>query len=120
MEASLQARISSLEAELDKMSPNLKSRDKLDDTLARFKQVDAEFEEARVTVKEARDKFNAVKAKRCTLFNRAYQHISDRIDPVYKDLTKGTAAPLGGVAYLSLEDSEVSAISQLNVRVWPR
>lgn len=27
---------------------------------------------------------------------------------MYKDLTKGKAAPMGGVAYLSLEDSEVS------------
>lgn len=27
---------------------------------------------------------------------------------MYKDLTKGKASPLGGVAYLSLEDSEVS------------
>ena len=44
---------------------------------------------------------------RCELFNKAYNHISDRIDQVYKDLTKGKASPMGGVAYLSLEDSEV-------------
>lgn len=43
----------------------------------------------------------------CELFNKAYNHISDHIDQVYKDLTKGKAAPMGGVAYLSLEDSEV-------------
>ena len=45
---------------------------------------------------------------RCELFNKAYNHISERIDQVYKDLTKGKAAPMGGVAYLSLEDSEAS------------
>lgn len=27
---------------------------------------------------------------------------------MYKDLTKGKAAPMGGVAYLNLEDSEVN------------
>jgi structural maintenance of chromosome 1 len=43
----------------------------------------------------------------CELFNKAYNHISERIDQVYKDLTKGKASPMGGVAYLSLEDSEV-------------
>ena len=32
---------------------------------------------------------------------------SDRIDQVYKELTKEKASPMGGVAYLSLEDSEV-------------
>jgi chromosome segregation ATPase len=41
------------------------------------------------------------------MFNKAYNHISERIDEVYKDLTKGKSAPMGGVAYLSLEDSEV-------------
>ena len=41
------------------------------------------------------------------MFNKAYNHISERIDQVYKDLTKGKMAPTGGVAYLTLEDSEV-------------
>lgn len=52
---------------------------------------------------------------RCELFNKAYNHISERIDEVYKDLTKGKSAPMGGVAYLSLEDSEVilGRLSQL-------
>ena len=45
---------------------------------------------------------------RCDLFNKAFTHISERIDQIYKDLTKGKAAPMGGVAYLSLEDNEVS------------
>lgn len=44
------------------------------------------------------------------MFNKAYNHISERIDEVYKELTKGKAAPMGGVAYLSLEDSEVGCL----------
>lgn len=44
----------------------------------------------------------------CDRFNKAFTHISERIDKVYKDLTKGKHSPMGGVAYLSLEDSEVS------------
>ncbi len=40
------------------------------------------------------------------MFNRAYDHISKNIDPIYKDLTKSKAFPLGGTAYLSLEDTE--------------
>jgi len=49
--------------------------------------------------------------RRCDLFNKAYTHISDHIDQVYKELTKGKASPMGGVAYLSLEDSEVRRIN---------
>ena len=44
---------------------------------------------------------------RYELFMKAYNHVSENIDTVYKDLTRGKAAPMGGVAYLSLEDSEV-------------
>lgn len=43
---------------------------------------------------------------------KAYNHVSERIDAVYKDLTRGKAAPMGGVAYLSLEDSEVGGWCQ--------
>jgi hypothetical protein len=48
----------------------------------------------------------------CDLFNKAFTHIADKIDTVYKDLTKGNNAPTGGVAYLSLEESDVSLISK--------
>jgi structural maintenance of chromosome 1 len=90
--------------------------------------MEKEADKARKDSKSARDQFNDVKrrkhlnssavlerhshlATRCELFNKAYNHISDRIDQVYKDLTKGKASPMGGVAYLSLENSEVSLCS---------
>lgn len=80
---------------------------RLGDSEARFKEIDGEFEKAREAAKEAKEAFTALKKERCTLFNKAYDHISDRIDKVYKELTKGAAAPTGGVAYLTLDDSEV-------------
>jgi len=55
---------------------------------------------------------NPLTLNRCDLFNQAFTHISGCINDVYKDLTKGKAAPLGGVAYLSLEDSEVCVVFQ--------
>lgn len=91
---------------------------------AKLVETEKEAEKARKESKQARDDFNDIKKKRlakpvlymhpishpvrCDLFNKAYNHIAERIDQVYKDLTKGKAAPMGGVAYLSLEDSEVS------------
>ena len=45
---------------------------------------------------------------RCDTFNKAYNHISDKIDQVvHKDLKKGKASPMRGVAYPSLDDNEV-------------
>ena len=106
------------------MAPNLKAIDRLDDVEAKLLETEREADKARKDSKNARDQFNEIKRKRyvftsrfltlnadvegrCELFNKAYNHISERIDQVYKDLTKGKMAPTGGVAYLTLEDSEV-------------
>jgi len=45
--------------------------------------------------------------RRTEQFKKAFEHIAERIDQVYKDLTKNKAAPMGGVAYLTFEDDEV-------------
>ena len=74
---------------------------------AKLAATDKEFDTIRRTTKKAKDTFNDLRKRRCDMFNKAYTHISERIDEVYKDLTKGKASPMGGVAYLSLEDSEV-------------
>lgn len=43
---------------------------------------------------------------RYELFQNAFTHISEQIDPIYKELTRSETFPLGGTAYLTLEDSE--------------
>ncbi|KAG6902949.1 hypothetical protein C0995_009341 [Termitomyces sp. Mi166 len=98
--------VAKLNAEIERMAPNLKAIDRLEDVEAKLAETEREAEKARKDSKTARDEFQDVKRRRCELFNKAYNHISDRIDQVYKDLTKGKASPMGGVAYLSLEDSE--------------
>ncbi|EIW51887.1 cohesin complex subunit psm1 [Trametes versicolor FP-101664 SS1] len=98
--------ISKVNAEIEHMAPNLKAMDRLDDVEAKLVETEKEAERARTDSKKAREQFNEIKRKRCEMFNKAYNHISERIDQVYKDLTKGKMAPTGGVAYLTLEDSE--------------
>ncbi|KAF6764433.1 cohesin complex subunit psm1 [Ephemerocybe angulata] len=102
--------IANTNVEIERMAPNMKAMERLDDVEAKLATTEREAEKARKDSKEARDRFNDVKRRRCEMFNKAYNHISDRIDQVYKDLTKGKAAPMGGVAYLSLEDNEESSI----------
>jgi structural maintenance of chromosome 1 len=57
------------------------------------------------------------RSSRCDLFNKAFKHMQERIDPIYKDLTKGKAAPMGGVAYLSAEEYEVRSRAHLSLPV---
>ncbi|KAJ7032498.1 condensin complex subunit SMC1 [Mycena alexandri] len=104
--AEFDSEITKLNAEIERMAPNMKAIDRLEDVEAKLADTEKEADKARKDSKTARDDFTEIKRRRCELFNKAYNHISDRIDQVYKDLTKGKASPMGGVAYLSLEDSE--------------
>lgn len=92
---------------------------RLDDVEAKLSATDHEFDRIRKEAKNAKDAFAATKKKRYNLFNKAFQHISENIDKVYKELTKGKASLMGGVAYLSLEESDVRSRKNCSGRVDP-
>lgn len=104
MEDKLQERISSLTAELEKLNPNMRAIERLESVENRLKATEQDFENSRTALKEARDAFNTIKAKRFELFNKAFEHIKEQIVAVYKDLTRSEAFPIGGHAYLDIED----------------
>ncbi|KAF7984629.1 hypothetical protein HWV62_12853 [Athelia sp. TMB] len=117
--AEFDAAITKLNSEIERMAPNTKAIDRLGDVEQKLADTEKEADKARKDSKSARDHFNDVKQRRCDLFNKAYNHISERIDQVYKDLTKGKASPMGGVAYLSLEDSEEPYIAGIKYHAMP-
>ncbi|KIM24825.1 hypothetical protein M408DRAFT_26772 [Serendipita vermifera MAFF 305830] len=115
----LDTKIQTLTNEIDHMAPNMKANERLDDVAHKLKDAEAESEQAKKASKAARDRFNDVRRQRTELFRRAFDHIAERIDRVYKDLTKGKAAPMGGVAYLNLEDSEEPYLSGVTFHAMP-
>ncbi|KAI0063838.1 cohesin complex subunit psm1 [Artomyces pyxidatus] len=117
--ADFDAAILKLSSEIDRMTPNMKAIERLDDVESKLAETEKEADKARKDSKNARDNFNDVKQRRTDMFNKAYNHISERIDQVYKDLTKGKAAPMGGVAYLSLEDNEEPYASGIKYHAMP-
>ncbi|KAI0041884.1 cohesin complex subunit psm1 [Auriscalpium vulgare] len=117
--AELDAQILKLSGEIERMTPNMKAIERLDDVEAKLAETEKEADKARKDSKNARDAFNDVKQRRTKMFNKAYEHISARIDQVYKDLTKGKAAPMGGVAYLSLEDNEEPYLAGIKYHAMP-
>lgn len=119
MEQTMLEKISTTQAEIDRLSPNMKAIERLDETEAKLAATTAEFDKARQTAKEAKDDFNRLKQKRTELFTAAYDHISNAIDKVYKDLTKGKLAPMGGTAYLSLEDTEEPYLTGIKYHAMP-
>lgn len=105
-EAELRVRIENVEKELQQLTPNTKAMERMKDVEQKLKEFDREFNKARQDERRSATRFNEVKQLRTELFMKAFTHISDRIDGVYKELTKSASSPLGGSAYLTLEEED--------------
>ncbi|KAG0472907.1 hypothetical protein HPP92_014764 [Vanilla planifolia] len=105
-ELDFKQRMDTLVAEIERTAPNLKALDQYEALQGKEREVTEKFDAVRKEEKEISDKFNAVKQKRYELFMEAFDHISKSIDKIYKQLTKSHTHPLGGTAYLNLENED--------------
>uniref|UniRef100_A0A2P2LWW5 Structural maintenance of chromosomes protein n=6 Tax=Rhizophora mucronata TaxID=61149 RepID=A0A2P2LWW5_RHIMU len=106
IEADFKQKMDALTSEIERTSPNLKALDQYEALQEKEKAVTEEFEAARKKEKQIADAYNSVKQRRYELFMEAFNHISNNIDKIYKQLTKSSTHPLGGTAYLNLENED--------------
>ncbi|KAI9755380.1 MAG: substrate-specific activator of APC-dependent proteolysis [Chaenotheca gracillima] len=119
LDEELQDKIATLASELDKMAPNMRAIERLEGVEGRLKGTEKDFEDARRRAKRTKEEFQDVREKRLELFNKAFSHISEQIGPVYKDLTRSTTFPLGGQAYLDMEDSDEPYLDGIKYHAMP-
>ncbi|XP_024013454.1 structural maintenance of chromosomes protein 1 [Eutrema salsugineum] len=106
LDAEFRQKIESKTSKIDRTAPNLRALDQYEAIQEKEKQVSQEFEAARKEEKQVADAYNTVKQKRYELFMEAFNHIASNIDKIYKQLTKSNTHPLGGTAYLNLENED--------------
>ncbi|XWS36431.1 hypothetical protein CRYUN_Cryun20dG0085500 [Craigia yunnanensis] len=106
LEAEFKQKIDALVSEIERTAPNLKALDQYKTLQEKERDVTEEFEAARKEEKQVADAYNSVKQRRYELFMEALNHISSNIDRIYKQLTKSGTHPLGGTAYLNLENED--------------
>jgi structural maintenance of chromosome 1 len=97
----------------------MRAGERLAATEARLAAVDAHFADTRKRAAAAKRAFEDVKQKRHDLFMKAFTHISENIGGTYKDLTKSPQFPLGGQAYLDMEDSSEPYLAGLKYHAMP-
>ncbi|CAG9942140.1 unnamed protein product [Clonostachys rosea f. rosea IK726] len=120
VEDSLTEKITSLTMELEKLNPNMRAMERLESVETRLKQTDQDYEDSKLAAQKAKDEFKDVKDKRYELFNKAFSHIQEQITHVYKDLTRSEAYPLGGQAYLDIEeDTDMPYLSGIKYHAMP-
>ncbi|KAL6901022.1 hypothetical protein ACP4OV_005698 [Aristida adscensionis] len=105
-EAEFKQRTAAIVADIERTAPNLKALDQYEALQMKEKEVTEKFEAARKEEREISDKYNSVKQRRYELFMEAFDHISKGIDKIYKQLTRSHTHPLGGTAYLNLENED--------------
>ncbi|KAG8676023.1 Structural maintenance of chromosomes protein 1 [Fusarium poae] len=120
VEDGLSEKITSLTSELEKLNPNMRAMERLESVETRLRVTDQEYEDSKTAAQEAKEAFNQVKQKRYDLFNKAFSHIQEQISHVYKDLTRSEAYPLGGQAYLDIEeDTDMPYLSGIKYHAMP-
>ena len=85
------------------MSPNMRAVERLEGVESRLKVSEKDFEDSRRKAKKAREEFSLVKERRFALFNRAFTHISEQIEPIYTELTRTATYSVRGRAYLDID-----------------
>ncbi|KAL6941873.1 hypothetical protein ACO0QE_003034 [Hanseniaspora vineae] len=104
---SFENKINSIEEDLITLQPNTHAHDRLNEVQKKFDAISKEVESLKKHEKKLFEQFNEVKTKRKELFGKTFQHASEHIDLVYKELTKdpnSQVALAGGSASLTLED----------------
>jgi len=114
----LQEIIDRLRVDLEKMAPNSRAQERLDSTNIRLKDYDIQCKQAAAELHRSKKAFEEVRDKRVELFNKAYSHVCENIDNVYKELTRSGDFQ-GGRADLSLEDEAEPYLAGISYSTMP-
>ncbi|KAL4156329.1 hypothetical protein PRNP1_005360 [Phytophthora ramorum] len=112
-------RIGVLLTELDRMQPNMRALDKFDVIQNRIGKEEEELDRIKQQSFETASNFEKVKLARYERFMEAFNHISGVIDSTYKQLTKSSKHPLGGTAYLNLENTDEPYLNGMKYNAMP-
>lgn len=107
----LSNKVTKLQTTLQRIqAPNMKALEKLDGVSSRFQETSAEFEQARNKARKAKIDFETVKKTRYDRFMDAFEHVSQRIDDIYKEIANNPSAQ----AFLGPEDAEEPYLGGIN------
>lgn len=113
-------KLSDISKELESLSPNIKAIERLNEVEKKMEDIDRDLQKARGLELKIVKRFQEVKNKRYDLFIDAFNHISEKIDPIYKELTKSNNSALGGgSAYLTLEDEDEPYLAGIRYHAMP-
>ena len=119
LEAELEVMLQNTIENLEKLTPNAKALERFKEVENKLRGYDKDYTVARQNERKAADKFREISEKRYDKFMEAFNHISGCIDATYKELTKSSLSPMGGSAFLILEDEDSPYSSGVKYHAMP-
>lgn len=99
----LNTKVNKLDTTLSRISaPNMKAYSKLDDVQNRLRETSNDFENTRKYARKTKMEFEAIQKERYDKFMDAFEHVSQKIDDIYKELSMNPSAQ----AFLGAENAE--------------
>jgi len=95
-----------IDAEIEGIAPNMKAHEAFSAITEKLKGTDADYQQAKEKSRRAATEFQKIKKRRTKKFLDAFNHIDTALKTIYTDMTKSSKHPLGGNAYLTLDDTE--------------
>jgi structural maintenance of chromosome 1 len=86
--------------------PTIQASEAFSAVTQRLKDGNVDYDKAKEKATKAAKAFQKIKTKRTKRFEQAFNHIDEALKTIYTDMTKSSKHPLGGKAYLSLDDTE--------------
>jgi structural maintenance of chromosome 1 len=117
--AEMEEAFKKMEGTLENLAPNMRAKEHMMDVSMRLAELDREADEAKERAKRAGDEFESIKEDRQDRFNSCFTHVADKISEVYKQLTRSVNYPMGGTAYLSVEQQEEPYLSGVKFNAMP-
>eukprot|EP01083_Nonionella_stella_P038243 104058_1 len=96
-----------LTSSLEKMNPNMKAVDQFKEIKKRASASSETYMVAKRAYDHAHEDFEKVEKKRSEVLREAFDHVQEEIKSIYKALTISVNAPIGGMAYLYLENEDI-------------
>ena len=104
--AALEESLGTLLLEIQEMQPNMHAVERYEGVMQKLQETTDDLEKLKKTAKDISSQYENIKAERMNLFQSCFQHVSEALCVIYRDLTKSTKHPLGGNAFLTIDNLE--------------
>lgn len=111
--------VQELTASLETVQPNMHAVERYDGVVDKLNDCNDDLENTKRIAQDLVTDFEETKKLRQQKFQECYSHVSEALGVIYKDLTRSSKHPLGGNAYLTLDNTDEPYLGGIRFTAMP-